>query len=141
MNVNLKGIFFLSQAVARVMKDKDGGVIINVSSIDGFKPDFNIGIYAISKAGIIMATKVMAKEWARYNIRVNAIAPGHIHTRLSDSFFSTFPGTKEEILKRTPMKRIAEPDEIAWTMIYLASDASRFMTGETLIVDGGILLD
>lgn len=140
MNVNLKGLFFLSQAVARAMKEKGGGKIINVSSMDGFRPDYNIGIYAISKAGVIMATKVMAKEWAQYNIRVNAIAPGHVHTRMSDSFFTYVPEIKEEVLKKTPLRRIAEPDEIVGAMIYLASDASSFVTGETLVVDGGILL-
>jgi len=140
MNLNLKGLFFLSQAVARVMKEKGGGKIINVSSMDAFRPDYNIGIYAISKAGVIMATKVMAKEWAQYNIRVNAIAPGHVHTRMSDSFFTYVPEIKEEVLKKTPLRRIAEPDEIVGTMIFLASDASSFVTGETIIVDGGILL-
>jgi len=140
MNLNLKGLFFLSQAVARIMKDKGGGKIINITSIDGLRPDRNIGVYAISKAGVIMATKVMAKEWARYNIRVNAIAPGHVHTHLGDSYLSAIPAVKEEILKRTPVGRIAEPDEIVWAMIYMASDASSFVTGETLLVDGGILL-
>ena len=83
MDLNLKGLFFLSQAVARVMKAKGGGKIINVSSIDAFRPDRQIGIYAISKAAVIMATKVMAKEWAQYNIRVNAIAPGHVYPNVA----------------------------------------------------------
>ena len=111
-----------------------------MSSIGGIKPELNIGIYAISKASIIMATKVMAKEWAQYNIRVNAIAPGLVHTRFSDSYFSIAPEIREELLEKTPMRRIAEPDEIVGTMIFLASDASSFMTGETLVVDGGTLL-
>jgi NAD(P)-dependent dehydrogenase (short-subunit alcohol dehydrogenase family) len=140
MNVNLKGVFFLSQGVARIMKENGGGRIINVSSMDGLKPDFNIGIYAVSKAGIIMATKVMAKEWAKHNIRVNSIAPGYVRTRLSDSFFSTVPDVKKKILERTLLGRIAEPDEMVGATVYLASDASSFMTGETLVIDGGILL-
>jgi NAD(P)-dependent dehydrogenase (short-subunit alcohol dehydrogenase family) len=122
------------------MKGNGGGKTINLSSIDAFRPDQNIGVYAISKAGVIMATKVMAKEWAQYNIRVNAIAPGHVHTLLSDPFFSAVPGIQEEILEKTPMRRIAEPGEMVGTMIYLASDVSSFVTGETLVVDGGILL-
>jgi NAD(P)-dependent dehydrogenase (short-subunit alcohol dehydrogenase family) len=75
MNLNLKGLFFLSQAVARAMREKGGGTIINVASMEGFTPGL-LPVYSISKAGVIMATKVMAHEWAKYNIRVNAIAPG-----------------------------------------------------------------
>ena len=137
INLNLKGLFFLSQAVARIMKEHGGGKIINVASIDAVKPEWNIGIYAISKAGVIMATKVMATELAQYNIRVNAIAPGNVHTRLGDSRFAVMPEWEDEMLKRTPLKRIAEPDEIVGTMIYLASDASSYVTGETIVVDGG----
>ncbi len=140
MNLNLKGLFFLSQAVARVMKEHGGGRIINVASMDGFRPELNLGIYAISKAGVIMATKVMAVEWAQYNIRVNAVAPGNVHTRLGDSRFAVVPEYQEEMLKRTPMGYIAEPDEIVGAMIYLASAASSFVTGETILVDGGIML-
>jgi len=140
MNVNLKGVFFLSQRVARIMKEQGGGKIINVSSMDGVKPEENIGIYAISKAGVIMLTKVMALELARYNIRVNAIAPGNVHTRLGDSRFAINPDYENKLLKKTPLGRIAEADEIVGAMIYLASDASSFTTGETILVDGGILL-
>jgi len=89
---------------------------------------------------VVTATKVMAQEWAQYNIRVNAIAPGNIHTHLGDSRFVLAPEYKEEILKRTPMARIAEPEEIAGIAIYLASDASSYTTGETIVVDGGFLV-
>ncbi len=141
MNLNLKGLVFLSQAVARVMKEHDGGRIINVASIDGLRPEpMPNGTYAISKAAVIMATKVMAVEWAQYNIRVNAIAPGNVHTRLGDSRFEVIAGYEEELVKRTPMKRIAEPDEMVGAMIYLASDASSFVTGETIVVDGGAMV-
>jgi NAD(P)-dependent dehydrogenase (short-subunit alcohol dehydrogenase family) len=140
MNVNLKGLFFLSQAVAKVMKDSGGGKIINVSSIAGFKPHESLAVYAISKAGVIMATKVMAKEWAPYNIRVNTIAPGHVQTIMTDSYFSMVPEAKQNALNATPLGRIAQADEIAGAAVYLASDASSFVTGETLLVDGGILL-
>jgi len=91
LNLNLKGLFFLSQAVAKVMKEHGGGKIINVASMDGFKPEPNIGTYAISKAGVIMVTKAMALELAQYNIRVNALAPGNVHTRLGDSRFLAMP--------------------------------------------------
>lgn len=140
MNVNLKGCFFLSQGVARIMKGHGGGKIINVSSIDAFKPEKNIGIYAISKAGVIMLTRVMALELAEHNIKVNCIAPGNVHTRFGDSRFTVNPDYEKELIKKTPLGRIAEADEIVGAMLYLASDASNYMTGETIIVDGGILL-
>ncbi len=140
MNLNLKGLFFLSQAVARVMKEHGGGKIINVTSMDGYKPEINVSAYAISKAGVIMTTKAMALELAQYNIRVNAIAPGNVHTRLGDSRFEVVPEYEEELLQRTPQRRIAGPEEIVGAMIYLASDASSYVTGQTLVVDGGFLL-
>src|SRR4030042_1501679 len=138
-NLNLKGVIFLSQAVARVMKEHGGGTIINVSSVTAFRHEPNIGVYSISKAALVMATKIMAQEWAEYNIRVNAIAPGHIHTRLGDSIFEAVPEYEEEFLKRVPLGRIGNPDEIAGAMIYLASDATSYVTGETIVVDGGTL--
>jgi NAD(P)-dependent dehydrogenase (short-subunit alcohol dehydrogenase family) len=140
MNLNLKGLFFLSQAVAKVMKEHGGGRIINVASMDGFKPEANIGTYAVSKAGVIMVSRVMALELARYNIRVNTIAPGNVHTRLGDSRFLAMPEYEEEMVKRTPLGRIGEPDDIVGAMIYLASDASSFVTGECIVVAGGIVL-
>ena len=139
MNLNLKGLIFLSQGVARVMKERGGGTIINVASVAGLRHELNIGVYSISKAAVIMATKIMAEEWAKYNIRVNAIAPGHIHTRLGDSIFESVPEYKKEFLDRVPMMRIGDPDEIVGAMIYLASDASSYVTGTTIIVDGGTL--
>jgi NAD(P)-dependent dehydrogenase (short-subunit alcohol dehydrogenase family) len=139
MNLNLKGLIFLSQAVARVMKEHGGGTIINVASVAGLRHELNIGIYSISKAAVIMATKIMAQEWAEYNIRVNTVAPGHIHTRLGDSIFESVPEYKDEFLQRVPMRRIGDPDEIAGAMIYLASDASSYVTGTTIVVDGGTL--
>ena len=139
MNLNLKGLFFLSQMVARVMKDHDGGSIINVASVDGFRSEDNAGAYAISKAGVIMATKVMAREWNQYKIRANAIAPGMIHTRLLDSHWEVAPEDKPEVVKRILMGRIAEPEELVGAMIYLASSASSYVTGQTFIVDGGFL--
>jgi NAD(P)-dependent dehydrogenase (short-subunit alcohol dehydrogenase family) len=138
MNLNLKGLVFLSQAVARIMKEH-GGTIINVASVDGYMHEPNIGVYSISKAAVVQATKIMAEEWAKYNIRVNAIAPGHIHTRLGDSIFEAMPDYKKVFLERVPMRRIGDPDEIVGAMIYLASDASSYVTGTTVVVDGGTL--
>lgn len=138
MNLNLKGLFFLSQAVARVMKEKGGGRIINVASIAGITPDI-LPVYSISKAGVIMATKVMAQQWAQYNIRVNAIAPGLTKTRFSEALWKN-----DDILKlamsRTPMARPAEPEEMVGAIIYLASDASSYVTGQVIAIDGGVTI-
>ena len=135
MNLNLKGLFFLGQAVARLMKDQGGGTIINVASVAGIRSGM-LPVYSISKAGVIMATKIMAHEWAKYNIRVNAIAPGILRTRFSEALWSN-PDILNASLVSTPMKRIGEPGEVVGTMIYLASDASKYVTGVVVSVDGG----
>lgn len=144
-NINLKGVFFLSQAAARVMRENGGGKIINVASVNGFRPVAPTITYAISKAAVIMATKALAKEWAQYNIRVNAIAPGAIETKLLNAIWALLPEEEAKKAKadhaaKSPMGRIGDPKEIADTMIFLASDASGFVTGQTIIVDGGVLL-
>ena len=135
MNVNLKGLFFLSQAVAKIMKEQGGGCIINVTTAAGIRPHV-VPVYSISKAAIIMATKVMALEWAKNGIRVNAVAPGLVKTRFSQALWGN-EQILEQLLSRVAMRRFAEPEEIVGTMVYLASDASRFMTGATVSVDGG----
>jgi NAD(P)-dependent dehydrogenase (short-subunit alcohol dehydrogenase family) len=117
-----------------------GGKIINVSSVATFRPERGISTYSISKAAVTMATKAMALEWAQYNIRVNAIVPGSVRTRLGDARFADSPGLEEETVKRIPLGRRAEPDEIVGAMIYLASDASSYVTGETILIDGGMLI-
>jgi dehydrogenase/reductase SDR family protein 4 len=138
MNLNLKGLFFLSQAVARVMREKGGGKIINIASMEGIRPSL-LPVYSISKAGVIMATKVMAHQWAQYNIRVNCIAPGLVKTRFSEALWSNQDILQGAMLG-TPMKRIAEPEEMVGAAIYLASDASSYVTGQILSVDGGATL-
>jgi NAD(P)-dependent dehydrogenase (short-subunit alcohol dehydrogenase family) len=145
MNLNLKGLFFMSQGVAKIMKNKGGGRIINVASISGFKPEVPTCAYSISKAGVVMATKCMALEWAQYNIRVNAIAPGPVDTVLFNAKYALLPQDEAKrqltgIASRVPEKRIGQPYEIADAALYLASDASSFMTGQTLILDGGLTL-
>ena len=135
MNLNLKGLFFLSQAVARLMKEQGGGKIINVASVAGITPDI-LPVYSISKAGVIMATKVMAQQWAQYNIRVNAIAPGLVKTRFSEALWSN-PDIAQAVMTRTPLRRVAEPDEMVGAVIFLASDAASYVTGHVLVVDGG----
>ena len=135
MNLNLKGLFFLSQAVAKVMKEKGGGKIINVSSVAGITPDI-LPIYSISKAAVNMATKVMAQQWAPYNIRVNAIAPGLTKTRFSEALWKN-PDILNMAMSRTPMRRPADPEEMVGAIIYLASDASSYVTGQIIAIDGG----
>lgn len=145
INLDLKGLFFLSQAVARVMKEHGGGKIVNVASVDAYKVEVPMGSYSIAKAGVVMATKVLGLEWVKYNIRVNCIAPGAIDTRLYQSHFTGMTAEEAEADRkasagRIPMGRIGRPEEIASAMLFLASDASSYVTGQTLIVDGGLLL-
>ncbi len=134
--VNLKGYFFLSKEVARIMGEKDGCSIINMASTAGHRPSPGLGCYSISKAGVIMLTKVCASEWANLKIRVNAIAPGVIQTRFSQALWDN-EVIMEEIKRRMPMQRIGQPEEIVGAALYLASEASSFVTGHTLTVDGG----
>src|SRR4030043_156363 len=135
MNLNLKGLFFLSQAVAKVLKEQGGGKIINVASVAGITPDI-LPVYSISKAGVLMATKVMAQQWAQYNIRVNAIAPGLTKTRFSEALWGN-QDILQGALLGTPLRRVAEPEEMVGAVIFLASDASSYVTGQVLPVDGG----
>lgn len=135
MNLNLKGLFFLSQAVARIMMEKGGGKIVNVASIAGISPDL-LPVYSISKAGVIMATKVMAQQWALYHIRANAVAPGLTKTRFSEALWNN-PDILNIAMSRTPMARVAEPEEMVGAIIYLASEASSYVTGQVIAVDGG----
>ncbi|MFZ5563123.1 MAG: SDR family NAD(P)-dependent oxidoreductase [Thermodesulfobacteriota bacterium] len=146
ISLNLKGLYFLSQAVARIMKEKAaGGSIINVSSIDGFQPQAQVGIYSISKAGVNMATRSMALELAPHKIRVNAIAPGATRTKLFEGLFAFLPEDQREeqirqIGQAFPLGRVAVPDDMVGLMLYLASDASAYMTGQIVAVEGGVLL-
>lgn len=145
MNLDLKGLFFLSQAAARHMKDHGGGAIVNISSLAGLDVQVNTPHYSIAKAGVVMATKVMAFEWAQYGIRANCIAPGAINTQLFNSIFSALPPEQAEasiakLAGVTPLGRIGEPDEIADAVLYLASRASSYVTGQTFAVDGGAVL-
>jgi NAD(P)-dependent dehydrogenase (short-subunit alcohol dehydrogenase family) len=138
MNLNLKGLFFLSQSVARIMREQGGGKIINISSMAGIRPGV-LPVYSISKAGVIMATKVMANEWAKYNIRVNTVAPGAIKTKFSEALYAN-PEISKTMMSTTPMARLGKPEEIVGAIIYLASDASSYVTGHVLVIDGGFTI-
>lgn len=136
IGLNLKGYFFLSQAVGKIMRDKGGGSIISTASETGIRPGVGMGVYSISKAGVIMLTKVLAQEWGQYNIRANAIAPGVVKTRLSTALQSN-PVIRERTEDSTALGRLAEPEEIVGAALFLASDASSYMTGQILVLDGG----
>jgi dehydrogenase/reductase SDR family member 4 len=138
MNVNLKGLFFLSQLVARIMKKQESGSIINISSLGGLKPG-DLGIYQTAKAAVVMLTQLMAKEWGQYNIRVNSIAPGIIKTRLAEALWKD-PVRGKEAANKKAMLRLGEPDDVAGVALFLASDLSKYVTGQTIIVDGGEML-
>ena len=145
MNLNLKGVYFMSQAVAKIMKNQGGGKIINVASIDGFNPEPFVSVYSISKAGVRMITKAFAMELARDNIQVNTISPGPISTKMMNSHWAHFPPEeakkeKDELCKHLPTCRIGQPDEIAGAALYLASEASNYTTGAEIVIDGGLLL-
>ncbi len=145
MNLNLKGTYFLSQAAANIMKNQGGGKIINIASIDGFKPEPFVSVYSISKAGVRMITKAFAAELAPFNIQVNTIAPGPISTKMMDSHWwnlspEEFRKAKEKLAGQLPMRRIGYPDDIAGAAVYLASEASGYTTGSEIVIDGGVLL-
>lgn len=144
MNLNAKGLYFTSQAVARVMKAQGGGKIINVASIAGHKPEPNVSVYAISKVAVRMITLSFAVELAPYNIQVNTISPGPFDTKMMNSHWFHLPPEeakrqRELLESMMPMKRMGDPDEIAGAAIYFGSDASNYTTGSEMIIDGSML--
>ncbi|MGD0882410.1 MAG: SDR family NAD(P)-dependent oxidoreductase [Acidimicrobiales bacterium] len=148
--VNLKGVFFGCQAAGRVMVGQpEGGSIINASSAAADAPSPNIVSYAICKAGVVQMTKSMAFEVGRKHVRVNAVAPGFVLTGMTSRYFVRPDGTVDEEMqeavvapmrKFTPLRTIGEPEDIAAAVLYLASDASRFMTGQVLRPNGGVAM-
>ena len=139
LDVNVKGYFRVAKACAASMKSRGGGKIINVASVAGRSPQPGMGIYCVSKAAVIMLTEVLAVELADENIQVNAIAPGFIKTAFSRAIWDN-PQINEMVVAQIPQKRIAVPEELTSTALYLASPASSFTTGATIVVDGGQLL-
>lgn len=135
LQTNLKGAFIASQAVIRPMMKERRGSIIHMSSIVGITGNAGQAAYCAAKAGLIGLTKSMAKELASRNIRVNAVAPGYIQTDMTDQLT---PEQKEGILKEIPLGRVGTPEEIAQAVLYLASSASSYVTGQVVVVDGGM---
>jgi len=138
MDTNLKGYYLCSQAVGKRMIDQKRGNIINIASMRGITAAAGRASYCISKAGVVMLTRVLALELAGYNIRVNAIAPGWVKTKLNESLWSD-PKTRKQIEAEIPLGYMAEPSDIAGTALFLASDASSYITGHTIIAEGGLL--
>jgi 2-deoxy-D-gluconate 3-dehydrogenase len=139
LDVNLKGAFFVAQAVGRVMRDQSpqGGAIVNMASIMGLGGYVDRAAYCTSKAGMINLTRVLAIEWAELGIRVNAVCPTFVDTPLTRPIFAANRAFAEDIDNRTPMRRLATPEEVAAATLYLLSPAASMTTGHALPVDGG----
>jgi len=136
MEVNLKGPFFLSKIVSEKMAEKGGGAIINVASVAGMRPMPGLGIYSISKAGLLMMTRVLAAELGDKGIRVCAVAPGIIKTRFSEALWKN-DMIRAVVERSSALGRLGEPEDVVGAIVFLASDSARYITGEVIIVDGG----
>lgn len=136
VDTNLKGVWLVAQAAARRMIENNvKGSIVNIASILGLRVAGAVAPYAISKAGVIQMTKALALEWARYGIRVNALAPGYFVTELNDDFFQSEAG--QALIKRVPQRRLGQFSELNGPLLLLISNAGSFMTGSVVTVDGG----
>ncbi|HZS31892.1 MAG TPA: SDR family oxidoreductase [Methylomirabilota bacterium] len=138
MALNVKGYLLAAQHAARSMTRAGRGVILNVASTAGLRASPGLGAYSVSKAAVIMLTRVLARELAPQGIRVNAVAPALIETRLSEALWKN-PETLARYLASTPMGRTGQPEEVAEAVVYLCSDGASYVTGQTLVLDGGHL--
>lgn len=136
MDINLKGAFLLSQRVGAEMRKRGKGSQINVASLNSDRPLKHVLPYAMSKAGMAQMTRALALEWGESGVRVNALSPGFILTDLTQKLWSD-PGMQEWGRANTPQRRLGQPEDMVGTALFLASDASQFMTGQVLYVDGG----
>lgn len=140
MATNLTGAWTVAQRAAKDMiAAGKPGTIVNVASVLGLRQSGGVMPYAVSKAGVVQMTKTLALEWARHDIRVNAIAPGYIETDLNREFLESDGG--QTLMKRIPQRRFGKPEDLDGALLLLASDASNFMTGEVVAVDGGHLIN
>ena len=139
VEVNLRGYFFMSVEAGKLMKEHDGGAIVNMSSVNALVPGQGQGIYSISKAAIVNMTKAFAKECAPFGIRVNALLPGLTKTKFAGALFED-KAVYAEWVGKVPLGRHARPDEMAGAVLYLVSDAATYTTGESVVVDGGLTI-
>ncbi len=137
-DVNLNSVFIVAQAAAKRMKDNGGGVIINLASINAINPSTLCGAYACAKAGVVTLTIQMSMEWGEYNIRVNSIAPGFIDSGMSAPYYKD-QKTRNLRGNAVPLKRLGEAEDIAECAMFLASDAAKYITGQNIAVDGGVI--
>jgi NAD(P)-dependent dehydrogenase (short-subunit alcohol dehydrogenase family) len=138
MTLNVKGYLLASQRAARAMAPLGRGAIVNIASTAGLRASPGLGAYAVSKAAVLMLTRVLGRELASLGIRVNAIAPAIIETRFSEALWKN-PENLSWYLKSTPLGRTGQPEEVAGAVVYLCSDAASYVTGQTLALDGGHL--
>lgn len=139
VDTNLKGVFLVAQAAARAMRDHGrGGSIVNIASILGMRQAGAVASYSAAKGGVIQLTKALALELARWKIRVNGIAPGYFATHLNDGFLESESG--QATVKRIPQRRLGDLRDLDGPLLLLASDAGAYMTGSTIVVDGGHLV-
>jgi len=138
MNVNLRGSFFVAQEVGKQMIKQNNGKIINIASDDAIRGHSTLAIYSASKAGVVAFTKVLAKEWAKYNINVNAIGPGYLLTELTKDLLVNKQKCKD-ILSEIPAGRLGTTKDVAGIALFLASDIASYITGQTIYVEGGRL--
>lgn len=139
MNVNVKAPFNLCNLVYPIMKERGGGAIINIASVEGLKPSFGLGLYSVSKAALIMLTQNQAKEWGRDGIRSNAICPGLVKTKFSSAIWQN-DALLQQMEKHLPAGRMALPDEMSGLAVFLASAASSYCTGGVFTADGGHMI-
>jgi NAD(P)-dependent dehydrogenase (short-subunit alcohol dehydrogenase family) len=133
--VNLRGVFVLTKLVYEASMEKHGGAVVNVASVGGLRPGFGLGVYNVTKAGVIMLTRQLAKELGG-KVRVNAVAPGLIKTRFAEALWGN-EVILDRVLAANPMGRIGVPDEVAGAVVFLASDAASYINGEVIVIDGG----
>ncbi|MDA8366204.1 MAG: SDR family NAD(P)-dependent oxidoreductase [Actinomycetota bacterium] len=139
VDVNLVGTFIVSRAAARAMAASGGGAIVNITSMNGVAPGPNAGAYGATKAGIALLTQQMAVEWGRYGIRVNCVAPGLINAGMSEPIFAD-SAVREARQSKVPLGRLGSGEDIASAVSFLASDQASYITGQNLLVDGGVTM-